>query len=408
MKIIFIYFSASKKTFLIRSWIVRTRTWLSVGAEKITMDSLGVTDEFEEFKRRASTGGIVPLKSPIISEAKEGDGTDEDSDPSPMARRRRNRAQSAGVLRLPIHKGERRASGSTSRERSPDTLDPKFSLEQFRVRSDSGGSATLLTRSRSGGSDRSALADDYLTLSSDEGGDFGGEPDVPKIRLKRPSVPVNQTTGPTISGAKHLPGLADTKEEAPGDNFLSVSDKPIRRKSDLDRSDSWEMGSMRPRISSMPGPGDVKRALWGRRKSRTPDFTCPCGCHLRKVRSFTIDHKTLEVHHEGDLFVTKSNPSLSSLEKMYWCPGGHLSAASSCTSGSCATEGGDSIDSSLESVGGPDEKHYVVLLGKAFVGKSSLISSFLSETTIGSVSTSVGEYRYNVPQIYTQVFCSNY
>lgn len=349
------------------------------------MDSLGVTDEFEEFKRRASTGGIIPFKTPILEETNAENGGGGGLDPNMGETRRRSRAHSAGVLRLPI-----KSPNSPNRDKSPDTLDPKMSLEQFRVRSDSGGSASLLPRSRSGGSDRSPLADDYLTLSSDDGGDFGGD-DVPKIRLKRPSVPVNQTTtGQTNSKQLHR-GLSDTMEENFCDNFLSVTDKPIRRKSDLDRADSFEMGSMRPRISSMPGPGDVRRALWGRRRSRSPDFTCPCGCHLRKVRSFTIDHKTLEVHHEGDLFVTKSNPSLSSLEKLYWCPGGHLSAASSCTSGSCVTEG--SLDSSLDSIGGPDEKYYSVLLGKPFVGKSSLIQSFLSDTTIGSVSTSVGKYR---------------
>ena len=366
------------------------------------MDSLGVTDEFEEFKRRASTGGIIPFKTPILQEISEnkeqGEEEDVEEKEQRISRRRRSRAQSAGVLRLPI-KNENPLSGPggspSNRDRSPDTLDPKLSLEQFRVRSDSGGSASLLPRSRSGGSDRSPLADDYLTLSSDDGGDFGGEGDVPKIRLKRPSVPVNQTpAAQAMTNSRQLHrGLSDTKEEN-CDNFLTVTEKPIRRKSDLDRSDSWEreVGSMRPRISSMPGPGasgDVRRALWGRRRSRSPDFTCPCGCHLRKVRSFTIDHKTLEVHHEGDLFVTKSNPSLSSLEKLYWCPGGHLSAASSCTSGSCISEG--SPNSSMESIGGPDEKYYIVLLGKAFVGKSSLIQSFLSDTTIGSVSTSIGK-----------------
>ncbi len=353
------------------------------------MESLGVADEFEEFKRRASTGGIItPFKAPVQETVTEGkadkaEGSDPEASP-----RRRSRAQSAGVLRLPVKSLN---LGSPKREKSPDTLDPKLSLEQFRVRSDSGGSASLLPRSRSGGSDRSPLADDYSTLSSDEGGEFAGESDVPKIRLKRPSVPVNQTSGgQTSSNAKTLhSGLSETKEETSCDHFLTVMDKPVRRKSDLDRADSLDTISMRPRISSMPGPGDVRRALWGRRRSRSPDLTCPCGCHLRKVRSFTIDHKTLEVHHEGDLFVTKSNPSLSSLEKLYWCPGGHLSAASSCTSGSCLTEG--SVDSSLESIGGPDEKYYIFLLGRAFVGKTSLISSFLSETTIGSVSTSIGK-----------------
>ena len=344
------------------------------------MDSLGITDEFEEFKRRASTGGIMPFKPPIVPEISADETQDEDSK---IFQRRRSRAQSAGVLRLPIKNAN---PGSPTMDRSPDTLDPKLSVEQFRVRSDSGGSNSLLPRSRSGGSDRSPLADDYLTLSSDDGGEFGGDSEVPKIRLKRPSVPVNQTPSQTLPNSKQLHrGLSDTMEE----NFLTVTDKPIRRKSDLDRSDSWEMGSMRPRISSVPTPADIRKALWGRRRSRSPDFTCRCGCHLRKVRSFTIDHKTLEVHHEGDLFVTKSNPSLSSLEKLYWCPGGHLSAASSCTSGSCVSVG--SVNSSLESIGGPDEKYFTVLLGKPFVGKSSLIQSFLSETTIGSVSTSIGK-----------------
>ena len=368
------------------------------------MDSLGVTDEFEEFKRRASTGGIIPFKTPILKEISESKDEEDDGEQEQrISRRRKSRAQSAGVLRLPIKNDN---LGSPNRERSPDTLDPKLSLEQFRVRSDSGGSASLLPRSRSGGSDRSPLADDYLTLSSDDGGEFGGEGDVPKIRLKRPSVPVNQTPAQTITNSRQLHrGLSDTKEEN-CDNFLTVTDKPIRRKSDLDRSDSWErdVGSMRPRISSMPGPGasgDVRRALWSRRRSRSPDFTCPCGCHLRKVRSFTIDHKTLEVHHEGDLFVTKSNPSLSSLEKLYWCPGGHLSAASSCTSGSCVSEG--SLDSSMEFIGGPDEKYYIVLLGKAFVGKSSLIQSFLSETTIGSVSTSIGKIHSQIYVIFPSI-----
>ena len=357
------------------------------------MDSLGITDEFEEFKRRASTGGIIPYrptKLPEISETRTSSQDDDEvqQESKLIEQRRRGRAQSAGVLRLPI---KNRNLGSPNRERSPETLDPKLSPGQFRVRSDSSGSNSLLPRSRSGGSDRSPLADDYLTLSSDDGGDFGGDPEVPKIRLKRPSVPVNQTPSQTISNSKQLnSGLSDTKEENFCDNFLSVTEKPIRRKSDLDRSNSWESpGSMRPRISSMPGPGDIRRAMWGRRRSRSPDFTCPCGCHLRKVRSFTIDHKTLEVHHEGDLFVTKSNPSLSSLEKLYWCPGGHLSAASSCTSGSCLSEG--SLDSSMDSIGGPDEKYFTVLLGKPFVGKSSLIQSFLSETTIGSVSSSIGK-----------------
>ncbi len=353
------------------------------------MDSLGITDEFEEFKRRASTGGLIPYKPPLIVNVATDGGDDTQQTltlTTPGAEYTRGRARSAGVIPFPLPEAQGDNKGtdkspSPIADKSPDTLDPLQSLEQFRIRTDSAGSASLRAF-RSG--DHSPGDDSYLTLSSDEGGDCSVGDDVPKIRLKRPSVPINAPQSSQGQGQMSSKQLLPGTQEEQSCDFLGVDPQPMRRKSDLDRSDTWDVGSMRPRTSSMPGPADLRRAAWARRRSRTPSFTCPCGCHLRKVRSFTITHKG-EVQHEGDVFVTKSNPSLSSLDKLYWCPGGHLSATNSlCTSQGTSAESLDSEE------GGPDEKYLILIMGKTCVGKTSIIHSFIAETTIGNVS--VGEY----------------
>ncbi len=357
------------------------------------MDSLGITDEFEEFKRRASTGGLIPYKPPLIVNVATDGGEDTQQTltlTTPGAEYTRGRARSAGVIPFPLPEAQGDNKGtdkspSPIADKSPDTLDPLQSLEQFRIRTDSAGSASLRAfRSGDRSGDHSPGDDSYLTLSSDEGGDCSVGDDVPKIRLKRPSVPINAPQSGQGQGQMSSKQLLPGTQEEQSCDFLGVDPQPMRRKSDLDRSDTWDVGSMRPRTSSMPGPADLRRAAWARRRSRTPSFTCPCGCHLRKVRSFTITHKG-EVQHEGDVFVTKSNPSLSSLDKLYWCPGGHLSATNSlCTSQGTSAESLDSEE------GGPDEKYLILIMGKTCVGKTSIIHSFIAETTIGNVS--VGEY----------------
>ncbi len=385
--------------------------WLFYYINLITMNSLSVCDEFEEFKRRASTGGIVPLKLPLLinMESNEMEGKEEKEEGEKEKEEvnlisldivdvdyHRERAKSAGMLIIPPFNSAENLDKEVE-QNSKNELEAIFPSEELKVGSDSMESSTLCRAGSRSSINRSPAPDDYLTLSSDEEEDCHALDDVPKIRLKRPSVCVHvtNTTDHRMRIQRQLcQDLFDTVEESghflsvdpqagrSGD-FLSVDPMPFvsrRRRSHLDKADTWDGGYTRERTASMPCPAEVRRAAWANRRNRSPSFTCASGCPLRKVRSFSISNKG-EVQHEADIFVNKSNPSLTSVDNLYWCPGGHLSAESSCC---------PSHDASMESIdseeGGPDEKYLVLVTGRTCVGKTSLIDSFVAETTIGNVT----------------------
>ena len=356
-------------------------------------------DEFEEFKRRASTGGIVPYQLPLLINMQSNEPEEERNLITldvPDESYQRERAKSAGLLIIPPINTDKKVVKGV-KQNDENELDVLFSCEGPTIGGDFlEGNALSRVESRSS-VNRSPAPDDYLTLSSDEEEDCNVVEDVPKIRLKRPSVCVNvaSTSGDNRMGIQRqlCEDLCDTVEET-GD-FLSVDpqlgrsgdflcvDPQLavrRRRSHLDKADTWDGVYTRQRTVSMPCPAEVRRAAWANRRNRSPSFTCPSGCPLRKVRSFSISNKG-EVQHEADVFVNKSNPSLTSVDNLYWCPGGHLSAESSC----CGSHD-VSVDSEDSKEGGPDEKYVVMVTGRMCVGKTSLIDSFIAETTIANIT----------------------
>ena len=159
------------------------------------------------------------------------------------------------------------------------------------------------------------------------------------------------------------------------------------RKASMDRLkvfDSWDIGAMRPRISSMPSSLEHtgKSCSGGRRASR---------CHhihteteMRRVRSFTITPRGAKC--EGELVVSK-NPYGRSLPDLH--PAGLCHCA--CSShNSLPTSSG-----SEESVWCSDcPLYHVVLWGEEQVGKSALIHAFSSPGLGGSFGKSTQLYLF--------------
>lgn len=146
-----------------------------------------------------------------------------------------------------------------------------------------------------------------------------------------------------------------------------MPERATARKASMDRLrvlDSWDIGYMRPRISSMPSSFSPAGGAGRRRSSR---------CHhmhtepeMRRVRSFTITPSGAKC--EGDLFVSKPPTGGSSLPLLH--PAGLCHCA--CSSHTSLSNTSGSTDSvSLEC-----PLFHIVLWGCRQVGKSTIIHAF--------------------------------
>ena len=133
--------------------------------------------------------------------------------------------------------------------------------------------------------------------------------------------------------------------------------------------DEWSLGDMRPRVSSMPAASLQPRSpLHGPKTPPSPLAATPRTTPQHKVRSFAISRKG--VVSRGDVFVTGSS---------------HNSVASN--------DSGES--QSNASGGGPDlgPTFRVMVSGEAGVGKRALVTSFMSPEMDPIAMASFGEYQ---------------
>lgn len=184
-------------------------------------------------------------------------------------------------------------------------------------------------------------------------------------RLRSPNVRMDPE-GDTREEDKPSPRVSPNGEEYPRrpSNFSDTTRRRMDRHfshtgKSLYEDDEWDMGAMRPRVSSMPARTLTKRArvpsLARLRSNNSPD--------MHRVRAFTITSHG--VVSDGDKYVSNSSVSVASTES---------EAPSLTPDGSHDT---------------PTPSLRVLVVGDHGVGKKALIHKFLSSGD-SSATTSLG------------------
>ena len=273
-------------------------------------------------------------------------------------------------------------------------------FEEFRARANSGGASPAFDRryrKQNEAQDMSTIK--QMKQESNRIQDIFDTDGIPRITLKRPSTTTNILSFEHTSGSKNEHG-DDKSNDQPKVELKEILNKEqmptLQSHCSFDvlttkiSDGEWDLGEdeMRPRVSSMPS--SYKRTAFSQKdKSCMPTTsTCLCGCHLRKVRSFAITPKG--VVNEGDVYVTRSNPSLSSLDRCHLllCKTGHLSTASSQSS-NVSVSGHE--QGSTDSCTDGNITYQVWVIGKMYVGKSTLVQRFTNEIT--TFQTSIGKFK---------------
>ena len=159
----------------------------------------------------------------------------------------------------------------------------------------------------------------------------------------------------------------------------------------LDSSDDG--GEMRPRTSSMPSKGNIRRPQSLKvRPTHSQTHTPVEGaqqdpCPFYRVRSFTSSSKGIIIN-TGDSFKRKKRLAVSdaSVDSIDSCPGRMKHTWSTQSQGSRGSSVSSTVDADAPA------SHRVVILGAAGVGKTALIQQFkTSSDYMGNVDTGVSK-----------------